>query len=116
LAALPETRQLLEKRSQVLAGKEHEQVAAETHRGEAELASQRADQALTEQTEKLKEFTARKQLLDWIRSTKPRYTEALTQERKLAEELDAIAVQLRDQRTTEERLAVDLQAAETDAS
>jgi exonuclease SbcC len=116
LAALPETRQLLEARSQALAGKEREQAAADTRRAEAELASQLANQSLTEQTENLKEFTARKQLLDWIRSTKPRYTEALTQERKFAEELDAMALQLRDQRAAEERLAVDLQAAETDAS
>ena len=115
LAALPETRQLLETRSEALVGKEREQAAADTRRVEAELASQRADQTLAEQTQKLKEFTTRKQLLEWIRSTKPRWNEALTQERNLAQELDAIPAQLRNQRTAEEKLALDIQAAETDA-
>jgi exonuclease SbcC len=115
LAALPETRQLLEARSQALAGKEQEQAVADDRRVEAELTNKRVEQALAEQTQKLKEFTAQKLLLEWIRSTKPRYNEVLAQERNLAQALDAIAVQLQRQRTQEEKLALDLQAAETDA-
>lgn len=114
LVALPESRQLLQTRSDALAGTERELAGAETRRVEAELASRRADQSLAGQIEKLKEFTTRKQLLEWIRSTKPRYIEALTQERKLAAELEVIAGELRDQRNREEKLAVDFQAAEAD--
>jgi exonuclease SbcC len=114
LATLPESRQLLETRSQALPGKEKEHSAAETRHAEAELASQRAEQSLAETIEKVKQFTAHRQVLEWIRSTKPRYTEALTEERKLAAELDVISVQLREQRTHEEKLAVDLHAAEVE--
>ncbi len=115
LAALPESRQLLETRSDALAVKERELAGAETRLVEAEIASRRAHQSLAGEIEKLKEFTTRKQLLEWIRSTKPRYIEALTHEQKLTEELEAIAGELRDQRTAEEKLAVDFQAAEADS-
>lgn len=116
LVMLPENRQLVETRSQVLADKEREYATAENHRTETELASHRAEQAVAETSEKVKQFTARKQLLEWIRDTKPRYTEALTQERRLTEELDVIAAHLRNQRMQEEKLSVDLQAAEGESA
>ena len=115
LAALPETRRLLETRTQALVIKEQEQAAADSHRVEVELASQRAGQTLAEETERLKECSTQKQLLEWLRTTKPHYIETTTQERKLSQQLDAIAVQLGEQRAIEEKLTIDLQAAETDA-
>lgn len=113
LALLSTTRLQLETRSQTLLAKEQEQVKAEADRAAAELASQRADQTVTEHTGKLKELTARNELLEWIRSTKPRHTEAVALEKKLGEDLGILATQLREQRTSEEKLAIEVQAAET---
>lgn len=115
LVGLPESRRLLETRSDLLAAKERELTAAETRRVETELASRGADQSLAGQIEKLKEFTTRKELLEWICRSKPRYTEALTEERRLVDELEVIASVLREQRAAEEKLAVDFQAAEADS-
>ncbi len=113
LASLPTTRVQLETRLQSLTAKEQEQAKAEVERAAAELASQRADQTVTEHRGKLKELTARNQLLEWIRSNKPRYTEAVALEKKLGEDLGTLATLLREQRTAEEKLAVEVQAAET---
>jgi DNA repair protein SbcC/Rad50 len=113
LALLPTTRLQLETRSQALFTKEEEQVKVDADRASAELASQRADQTVTEHGRKLKELTVRNQLLEWIRSTKPRYAEAVALEKKLGEALESLAIQLREQRTAEEKLSIEVQAAET---
>jgi len=112
LASLPTTRLQLETRSQALIAKEREQTKAEADRAAAELATQRADQTFTEHSGKLKELNARNQLLEWIRSTKLRYTEAVALEKKLGEDLGVLATLLREQRTAEEKLAVEIQAVE----
>jgi exonuclease SbcC len=113
MASLPETRRQLEAQSQTLVLKEKEQTDADSRRASAELTSQHADQTLNALKARHKEVAARAQLMEWIRGTKPRYGEACAQERKLAEDLGSLATQLRELRTAEEKLAIDVQAAET---
>jgi len=108
-----ETLSKLKNATQELAARTATQATAEKEKSEAELGSQQATRLATDANTRLKEAVARSQELEWIRATKPRYTEALAQEAKLVTELNTLASFVAAQRTVEEKLVVELRTVET---
>ena len=115
LALTPESRRKLEEHSNALAVKLKEQSEFDLRRSSAEIANQRANQLLVDLNAKIKDLDENLRILEWVRSTKPRYAEAVSQERKLAEESEVLSGQLQEVRSSQEKIAIGIQVEEADS-
>ena len=95
-----------------LAQKEHALGAADEKRIGEELALQRSEQWLTEIAAKRSEAQTRVGLLEWVRTTQPRYAQLLEKQRSLNAELNRMIAALEKHHVSEGRAAADVRTQE----
>src|SRR5207244_5847856 len=97
---------------QQLSDKEQALSTVKENRRAAETELQRVQQRLAEITSRRAEAQTRAELLDWIRTTKPRYQQLLDRQRGANEELNRATAALAQHRASEETAAAGLRAQE----
>jgi exonuclease SbcC len=99
-----------------LAQREEAAAATEAKRSAAEMAVQRAERTLAEVTVIRAQAQNRAALLEWIRSTKPRYATLLGQHESVSEALEHASRALAEHRASEEHAVRVLRTRETRAA
>lgn len=105
---LPKTRGEIANLQRQIVEKEQALGATDERRAGAEVELHSVEQRLTEMNAKCVETQARAALLEWVRTTKPAYSQLIQQEQTLADELRRLTGSLTELREAEEKASVDL--------